>query len=104
MTLHQGDQYVIPIEIKNATGVITPDDVDDVRIQIGDERRQYSDGRLTFDAENKQWLFQKKKKKTRTFTASVNMQVGILVGTDIVYSSVQKIKLERSIIRKDWVE
>ena len=104
MTLHQGDQYVIPIESKNATTVITPDDVDDVRIQIGDELRQYSDGGLTFDAENKKWLFHITEEKTRTFTASVNMQVGILVGTDIIYSSVQKIKLERSIIRKDWVE
>lgn len=104
MTLHQGDQYVIPVEIKNATAVITPDDVDDVRIQIGDELRQYSDGGLTFDAENKKWLFHITEEKTRTFTCSVNMQVGILVGTDIVYSSVQKIKLERSIIRKDWVE
>ena len=104
MTLHQGDQYVIPVEIKNATGVITPDDVDDVRIQIGDELRQYSDGGLTFDAENKKWLFYITEEKTRTFTGSINMQVGILVGTDIVYSSVQKIKLERSIIRKDWVE
>ena len=39
MTLHQGDQYVIPVEIKNATAVITTDDLDDVRIQIGDELR-----------------------------------------------------------------
>ena len=104
MTLHQGDQYVIPVEIKNATAVITPDDVDDVRIQIGDELRQYSDGGLTFDAENKKWLFRITEEKTRTFNCSVNMQVGILVGTDIVYSSVQKIKVEHSIIRKDWVE
>lgn len=49
MNVVQGDSYLVPIRIKYQGNYITPEDIDDVRIQIGYSLKSYSDNQLEFD-------------------------------------------------------
>jgi len=45
----KGDAYILPIKIMQGTSPLTPSDVTDVRIQVGDILKTYSKNEITFD-------------------------------------------------------
>ena len=61
MNLYQGDQVIIGLTLKDDEGnFITPEDVQEVAVGIGTFSRKSTDAEypVTYDAENKTWLFQ----------------------------------------------
>ena len=47
----KGDEYIIPIKIIKGSSPLTPADVSDVRIQVGDLLKTYSKNELTFNTD-----------------------------------------------------
>lgn len=73
-TIRAGDSYILPIQLKQSDNYVTPSVVDDVRIQIGNVLRSYSDGTLTFNGADNTWLYLLTQEQT------ANPQFGILQG------------------------
>ena len=59
----QGDAYLLGINIRNNAGVpVTPVDVEDVEITIGNIKKKYSDAALSY--KNGVWMFPLTQKET----------------------------------------
>lgn len=96
----QGDQYLIPIVIRT-TELITPENSDDVRIQIGNSLKTYSKGEITY--ENEQWYYPLTEDISMMLESPlVEIQVGIKQNNEIRYSDVKQIDIVKSIIKKEW--
>lgn len=105
MKIHQGDQYLIPIQIMFRDEIITPDNCVDVRVKIEDDLVSYDDGEgdLTFDEENQMWCFNLTNAKSVNYNSIVSMQIGVKFNsTDYIYSDVEQIDCRRSIIKESW--
>lgn len=103
MKIMQGDQYYVPIELCFDKEKVTPENVDDVRIQIGDILQSYSEGQLTYSPESQVWLFHLTQNQTRSILdTEVPFQFAVKRGDEIYHSSVSKIPFDRSIIKEDW--
>lgn len=82
--IYQGDQLFIPILVKEDDKVITPEDVDDIRISVDGVEKRYSKGEITFNADEGLWYYFLKS------TDSINMK-------DNVYCQVE---IKRGLIRR----
>lgn len=99
----QGDQYLLPVKIITNNSTVTPDDVDDIRIQLDNNLKSYSDGEITFNDTTNEWLYPLTEEMTQQFNnVLVPIQVGIKVGTEIMYSATIDINVGQSIIKKEW--
>ena len=101
MKIQKGDQYAIPIALSFNGQNVAPADIDDVRIQIGDELRQYSDGTLTYDSVGKVWLFTVTEEQTRAMGNQTGFQSAIKIGEDIYHSDVSIINVRESLITEE---
>lgn len=103
MIIQQGDEYALPIVIKMNDASVSPSDIDDLRIQVGEYLKSYVDGELTYDDELEQWLFPMTEEMTRTFTDELTLvQVAVKIGNRKINSVVKKINVYKSIIKKGW--
>lgn len=103
--IQQGNQYPLPIKIITNNQPITPDDIDDVRIQIGSYLKSYADGEITFNDETNEWLFPLTEHMTQSFgNLRAPVQVGIKIGENLIYSITQNIDIGKSIIKQEWTE
>lgn len=97
----QGDSYGLAIEIKNAAdAVVTTEDITDVEIVIGQLRKTYKEGGISF--ENGMWIFPLTQEETFKFspTMRVKGQVRVMfkngfvegasLGNVCVYESISK--------------
>lgn len=101
--IQQGDQYAISFQIKLSGEVVTPDNVDDVRIQVRKDLRNIADASLVYNSNKETWDYFLTEEMTRTITASsVEYQVGIKIGNNIRYSPVKKLPVGQSIIKDQW--
>ena len=95
MAIFQGDQYSIPFEIAESNAIVTPENVDDVRIVIGNMERRYSDNTLSF-AEGK-WLFPLYSSETACLCGHIRGQVEITHGDNISHSETFCISVKESL-------
>lgn len=101
--IQQGNQYPLPIKIISNNQPITPTDVDDVRIQVGDYLYSYQDGVLTFNVETNEWIFPLTEQMTQSFNnLRTPVQVGIKKYDRFVYSAIQNVDIGKSIIKESW--
>lgn len=103
--IQQGDQYYLPFVISQGSTAITPDNCDDVKIQIGSTAYKYSTGELTYglyDATHSGWLFPLTQEMTLGFSGSVPAQLQIKQGTNIFGSDTIDIPIDFSIIQEEW--
>lgn len=104
--IQQGDQYYIPVTIKLEDEPVTPDNVDDVRIQIGRFMKSYSAESVSYDSENGVWLYPVTEMETRTMLGETSFQVGIKVSgedsDEFIYSPVATVVVSKSIIKESW--
>lgn len=101
--IQQGNQYPLPIKIISNNQPITPTDVDDVRIQVGDYLYSYQDGGLTFNIETNEWIFPLTEQMTQSFTnLRTPVQVGIKKNDRFIYSAIQNVDVGKSIIKETW--
>lgn len=96
----QGDQYLIEFTIKNNNVPITPDDVDDLRIQIHDVLKSYSKGEIFYN--EGYWYYPLNQYDSARLNTIADIQVGIKVDSEIYYSNVIQAYVNASIIKKEW--
>ena len=103
MTLYRGDQYAIPFVVKLKDTLVTPEMVEDVRIQIGDSLRELASESLSYNPEKQTWDFYVTEEFTRSLTGrTVLYQVGIKVGGEIRYSPTKQLPIGDNIIKAVW--
>lgn len=80
----QGDSYSLGIRILNNAGSpVTPDDIKDVEITIGNLRKTYLNAQVTYY--NGVWLFPLSQKETlRYWPSSVKAQVRVVWANGVV--------------------
>ena len=94
MTIYQADIYDIPITITLEDEVVSPSNVDDVIIAIGDMVRSYKKHTLKF--ENGQWVFPLSE-ETRKMTGVFQGQAEIVVNGKILHTAVFSVKFAPSV-------
>ena len=103
MIVYRGDQYAIPFKVRIGKTIVTPELVDDVRIQIDGDLREESAESLIFNPDKNTWDYYVTEDFTRRLAhGSVSYQVGVKLGSEIRYSSPGKIRLGDNIIEKRW--
>lgn len=93
MAIYQGDQYSIPFTIRRRDEIISPEDITDVVIAIGDLARSYKDGDLSY-SEGK-WFFPIYKQETLKMPEDVSYQIQLHFGKDIIHSKEYPIKRKK---------
>ena len=103
MTLFRGDQYAVPFIVKLKDTVVTPEMVQDVRIQIGTDLREMTSASLTYNPDRQTWDFYVTEAFTRSLSGrTVMYQVGIKVGDEIRYSPAKQLPIGDNIIKAVW--
>lgn len=100
--IQKGDQYSIPLALKFNGEDVTPQTVDDVRVQIGGILLAYVGGSLTYDSESKVWFFPLTEEQTRDMPPVVCFQCAVKQGHDLYYSDISYIPFGDSIIKETW--
>lgn len=117
--IQQGDQFFLPVIIKEGETEITPDNVDDVRIKIGSFLDSLSSGELAYGqidnpdynaATNNTvpeqifvWLFPITQERSLSLNqGEVGMQVAFKRGSTIRKSKDAKVWIDSSIITEEW--
>lgn len=94
MTIYQADIYDIPITITLEDEVVSPDNVDDVIIAIGEMVRSYKKGTLKFD--EGQWIFPLSE-ETRKMSGVFQGQAEIVISNDKLHTAVFSVKFAPSV-------
>lgn len=106
--IQRGDQYAIPISILMGEDPVTPDMVDDVRVQINDLLKSYQEGTLLYNEDEQLWEFPLTEEFTRNMELSKKgsfpYQVGVKMGDNFLYSKVYSSAINESLITENWGE
>lgn len=104
--IQQGDQFYLPVVIKQDKVEITPENADDVKIKIGDVLKKYSLGELTYglyDTEKSAWLYPLTQAQTLSYKgATISIQAQIKQGANVFGSDTNMIPIDFSIIQEEW--
>lgn len=94
--LMQGDQYNIPIEILTSNGIANLNTFEDIEVQIGPIRKTLGKKQITYDSENKVFLFPLRqedsfrlKKKNVEVQVRVKLFTGDIIGTSLGYFNIE---------------
>lgn len=105
MTIYQGDQYKIPFIVKLSGSIVTPEAVQDIRIQLANELYSMSNGTLDWNEEKQSWDVTVTETLTRALNEGyVPYQVGVKIGDVIRYSPIAKLNVSNSIIKAVWAD
>ena len=75
----QGDQYKLPIELKDADGTfVTREEVKDMEVFVGGTRKMLSKGEIEFDPLENVFYFSLSQKETFMMRGDVSVQVRVL--------------------------
>lgn len=104
MVIIKGAQYAIAFSLKNKNGqTITDENVDGVRIALGNQVATYPDGALTFSTDDNTWRFPLSQANTRALKGQItNYQVEVRTGDDIYPSDMQALEIKESMFRERW--
>ena len=104
--IQQGDQFYLPIVIKQDGVVITTENADDVKIKVGSVLKKYSEGQLTYgqyDTDKYAWLYPLTQEQTLSWNgATVSIQAQIKQGTNVFGSDTESVPIDYSIIQEEW--
>lgn len=89
--IHQGDDLYIPFEIERDGVAISPEDVIDVRVCIGDEVKAYSNGELTFH--DNAFLYHISSIESKKYSGIIDCQVEVSYGKNEIHSEILPIKI-----------
>lgn len=94
----QGDQYRIPIELKDADGtLVTRDEIKDLEISVGQFRKTLSDGGVSFEENEGLFYVFVTQKQTFMFRGEVKLQARILfLSGDVVGVNLGTVSFETS--------
>lgn len=100
--IHQGDQYYLPFQVENDSNPITPNDVDDVRIKIGNVVKVYSKGGLLYEYENDTWLFPIFQKNSLNWQGPMECQLQFKQGDNVITSNKYTILVDSSMFKDEF--
>lgn len=100
----KGESYSVAFMLKDNGEPITPETVQGVRIALGNQIATYPDGNLTFSNEDNTWRFPMSQKNTLSIQGKVmDYQAQVKIGTEIFSCKMQKITMDETMFRKEWV-
>lgn len=102
--IHRGDQYFIPVYIIRNSEPVTPENSVDVRVKIGNYMQTFSGETLSYDTENRIWLFYLSEEMSRSMNGEELFQVGVKYsgGSEFIYSQPSVVKIGSNIIGERW--
>ena len=101
MMIYQGDQYALPVQIVLGEEPLTPQDCDDLKIQLGHLCRTYSMGELRYDQDLSCWLFPLTKEQTHSLRVGrQQLQVMVQRGQDQYISKTQTLFVGASLFEE----
>ena len=95
--IQQGAQYYLPFRIKLHGDVTSPENVDDIKIKIADQTKQFTKGELEYVGER--WLYPLSQEFTAKLKYEVECQISILQGNNVYPSQTNTIVVNTSIIK-----
>lgn len=98
--IHQGDQYYLPFSIENDSDIVTPNDIDDVRIRIGNIIKVFSKGELLY--EDNMWLFPILQKNSLNWQGPIDCQLQFKQGNNIITSDKYTILVDLSMFKDEF--
>lgn len=102
--IYQGDQYALPIKIKQGDTVISDEMVEKLRIGVDQFVDKYPDGGITYD--NGYWLFPLTEEMTyQLLGGEGEIQAQVLFPNDVIISSVvYNGSIGQSLLRGVWTQ
>lgn len=99
--IHQGDQYPLPITLTCGGDLVTPENMDAVRIIIGNIVDEWPNKTLYF--QDDQWYFPLKQKDTLAFPVGrIEIQAQYMRDDDIVGSCTGSLMVKKSRFDDEW--
>lgn len=98
--IHQSDQYRLAFNVTSDGVLITPDNVDAIRIAVGHVVHEYPNGDLTYKEER--WMFPLTSSQTAIMNGDTSCQVEVKLNGTRNHSEVFKINVKKSILRGGW--
>lgn len=94
----QGDQYKLPIELKDADGTfVTQEEVKDLEVFVGTMRKMLSKGEIEFDPLENVFYVSLSQKETFMMHGEVTVQARVLfLSGDVVGINLGKINFEKA--------
>jgi len=101
MSITQGDQYRIPVLIRQGGQTITDELAEGVRIAIGTSVCTYPNGTLTY--EDGLWYFPLTQKISYGLKpGKAQFQVQVKMNGNIVGTKIKEVEIDGSIIKGEW--
>lgn len=105
MVIHKGEQFIVPVEVKIDDTSVAPEDIDGLRIQIGDRLCEWPDGELEYDSDNAVWNYPLTEEQSMTMYAGQRKaQISVKIGDAILNTDVFNIDVKDSIIKRRWTD
>lgn len=103
MDIIKGEAYRVSFTLRDGDYILTDEDVDEVRIALGNQIVRYPVGTLEYDAEEKTWYFPMTQKNTYSIIGTtMEYQAQVKISGEIFSSKKKSIKMEASMFRKEW--
>lgn len=101
MAIVQGDEYLIPVMLRQGDTTITDEIADGVRIAIGTAVCTWPDGTLTYD--NGLWYFPLTQKISYDLPeGKAKFQVQVKINGKIIGTKIKMVEVDGSIIKGEW--
>ena len=103
MTIMQGDSYPIYIELTQDGDVLTPDQIAELEVCVGDQLRYlYSSGGVSFDKDSNEWMIYPTQQETLgleigSHVVMVRVRYQSIVSEEVVGLNVGRIQVKDSI-------
>jgi hypothetical protein len=95
--IYQGDQYYIPLTVRQNGVVLTPENVDGIKVSIGGNVQEHP-GELGFDG-NECWLFNLTADMSKSMVGQVPGQIQINKGAVIQHSPKFVVEVDGSLFK-----
>lgn len=103
MDIIKGESYKVPFVVKDNGNIVTSNDVDGVRIRLGNQIAYYPDGILEYNPEAQTWDFPMSQKNTYSIIGkTINYQVQVKINGEVHSSVETEIKIKESMFKTEW--
>lgn len=97
----QGDQYSIPVVVKQGNTIFTDQNVTGIKIAFGNTTCAYPEGNLVYA--NGAWQYPLTQKVSLAFPGGkTDFQVQVKIGDQIIGTYIKKVDVMESIIKGEW--
>ena len=103
MAIQKGDEYLVPVLIRQGKTIITDQIASGVKVALGSTVCRWPNGNLTYD--NEVWYFPLTQKISNSLPAGkVKLQAQVKINGKIVGTPTIQVDIQDSIIKGEWDE